>query len=110
MSFTTEYQRTRPGALLEFQSCLAYHERPEFFRLFTHRNPPIVPVPMNARPDLFALEGLEPPAGDLGVKPGVSTCRAVWTMPDDLHTQPHVWPDRNPPSQCADGLHTSYGV
>ncbi len=31
--------------------------------------------------DLFRLQGLEPPAGDLGIRPGVSTCRAVWTTP-----------------------------
>ena len=31
--------------------------------------------------DLFRLQGLEPPAGDLGIRPGVSTCRAIWTRP-----------------------------
>lgn len=31
--------------------------------------------------DLFRLQGLEPPAGDLGIRPGVSTCRAIWTTP-----------------------------
>lgn len=31
--------------------------------------------------DLFHLQALEPPAGDLGIRPGVSTCRAIWTTP-----------------------------
>ena len=31
--------------------------------------------------DLFLLSGTEPPAGDLGLRPGVSACRSVWTTP-----------------------------
>jgi hypothetical protein len=31
--------------------------------------------------DLFRLQALEPPAGDLGIRPVVSACRAVWTTP-----------------------------
>lgn len=34
-----------------------------------------------ARTDLFKLEGLEPPAGDLGIRPAFSSCRAIWTTP-----------------------------
>lgn len=37
-----------------------------------------------ARPpatDLFLLSGTEPPAGDLGLRPGVSACRSLWTLP-----------------------------
>jgi hypothetical protein len=33
--------------------------------------------------DLLTLQGLEPPAGDLGIKPRVSACRALWTRPLD---------------------------
>ena len=33
------------------------------------------------RRNLFKLEGIEPPAGDLGIRPGVSSCRAIWTSP-----------------------------
>lgn len=31
--------------------------------------------------DLFRLKGIEPPAGDLGVRPGFSACRSVWVAP-----------------------------
>ncbi len=31
--------------------------------------------------DLFLLSGIEPPAGDLGLRPSVAACRAVWTSP-----------------------------
>jgi hypothetical protein len=27
------------------------------------------------------LSGTEPPAGDVGIRPGVSACRSVWTFP-----------------------------
>jgi hypothetical protein len=37
----------------------------------------------SAAMDLFTLQGLEPPAGDLGIKPRVSACRALWTAPLD---------------------------
>ena len=39
--------------------------------------PPARPAPA----DLFLLSGTEPPAGDLGIRPGVSAVRAVWTPP-----------------------------
>ncbi len=31
--------------------------------------------------DLFRFKGLEAPAGDLGIRPGVSSCRAIWSSP-----------------------------
>lgn len=37
--------------------------------------------PHTAHTDLFKLEGLEPPAGDLGIRPTFSSCRAIWTTP-----------------------------
>jgi len=42
-----------------------------------------MPLPSPPRVDLFSLEGLEPPAGDLGIKPRVAACRAIWTTPLD---------------------------
>ena len=37
--------------------------------------------PRSPLTDLFLLSGTEPPAGDLGLRPGVSACRALWTTP-----------------------------
>ena len=38
---------------------------------------------MSSLTNLFGIEGIEPPAGDLGIKPGVVATRAVWTTPLD---------------------------
>ncbi|HTY59874.1 MAG TPA: hypothetical protein VMF59_13720 [Bacteroidota bacterium] len=40
-----------------------------------------MPRPRLPLTDLFLLSGTEPPAGDLGIRPGVSACRSVWTSP-----------------------------